>query len=76
MASHLIVCTTQSEQVTTAIAQGATVLVVNLVDTGSDDAAKNIISQANGVPVIFFNRSVSEEAVTSYICCCLHCHKS
>ena len=57
--------TTQSEQVTTAIAQGATVLVVNLVDTGSDDAAKNIISQANGVPVIFFNRSVSEEAVTS-----------
>ncbi len=57
--------TTQSEQVTTAIAQGATVLVVNLVDTGSDDAAKNIITQANGVPVIFFNRSVSEEAVTS-----------
>ena len=57
--------TTQSEQVTTAIAQGATVLVVNMVDTGSDDAAKNIISQANGVPVIFFNRSVSEEAVTS-----------
>ncbi len=50
---------------TTAIAQGATVLVVNLVDTGSDDAAKNIITQANGVPVIFFNRSVSEEAVTS-----------
>ncbi len=57
--------TTQSEQVTTAISQGATVLVVNLVDTGSDDAAKNIITQANGVPVIFFNRSVSEEAVTS-----------
>ncbi len=57
--------TTQSEQVTTALAQGATVLVVNLVDTGSDDAAKNIITQANGVPVIFFNRSVSEEAVTS-----------
>ena len=57
--------TTQSEQVTTALSQGATVLVVNLVDTGSDDAAKNIISQANGVPVIFFNRSVSEEAVTS-----------
>ena len=57
--------TTQTEQVTTAITQGAKVLVVNLVDTGSDDAAKNIIQQANGVPVIFFNRSVSEEAVTS-----------
>lgn len=57
--------TTQSEQVATAVTQGATVLVVNLVDTGSDDAAKNIITQANGIPVIFFNRSVSEEAVTS-----------
>lgn len=57
--------TTQTEQVTTAITQGATVLVVNLVDTGSDDAARNIIQQANGLPVIFFNRSVSEEAVTS-----------
>ena len=57
--------TTQTEQVTTALTQGATVLVVNLVDTGSDDAARNIIQQANGVPVIFFNRSVSEEAVTS-----------
>ncbi|MCI8566508.1 MAG: substrate-binding domain-containing protein [Lachnospiraceae bacterium] len=57
--------TTQTEQVTTALTQGAKVLVVNLVDTGSDDAAKNIIQQANGVPVIFFNRSVSEEAVTS-----------
>lgn len=57
--------TTQTEQVTTAITQGAKVLVVNLVDTGSDDAARNIIEQANGIPVIFFNRSVSEEAVTS-----------
>lgn len=57
--------TTQTEQVTTALAQGATVLVVNLVDTGSDDAAKNILEQADGKPVIFFNRSVSEEVVTS-----------
>ena len=65
--------TTQSEQVTTALSQGATVLVVNLVDTGSDDAAKNIISQANGVPVIFFNRSVSEEAVTSSDKCVFVC---
>lgn len=57
--------TTQTEQVTTAIAQGANVLVVNLVDTGSDDAAKNILELANGIPVIFFNRSVNEEVVTS-----------
>ncbi|MDO4294892.1 MAG: galactose ABC transporter substrate-binding protein [bacterium] len=63
--------TTQTEQVTTAIAKGSTLLVVNLVDSGSDDAAKNIIEQASAqnIPVIFFNRSVSEEAVSSYDKC-------
>lgn len=60
--------TTQTEQVSTAIAQGASVLVVNLVDSGSDDAAQNIIdlASASNIPVIFFNRSVSEEVITSY----------
>ena len=60
--------TTQTEQIDIAIAQGAKVLVVNQVDTGSDDTTKNIIEKATaaGVPVIFFNRSVSEEVVTSY----------
>ena len=60
--------TTQTEQIDTAIAQGAKVLVVNQVYTGSDDTTKNIIEKATaaGVPVIFFNRSVSEEVVTSY----------
>lgn len=59
--------TTQTEQVQTALAKGTSLLVVNLVDTGSDDAAQNIIdlAAAQGVPVIFFNRSVSEEVVTS-----------
>lgn len=63
--------TTQTEQVTTAIAKGTSLLVVNLVDSGSDDAAKNIIDQASaqGIPVVFFNRSVSEEAVSSYDKC-------
>ena len=63
--------TTQTEQVTTAIAKGTSLLVVNLVDSGSDDAAQNIIDQASaqGIPVIFFNRSVSEEAVSSYDKC-------
>ena len=60
--------TTQTEQIDTAIAQGAKVLVVNQVDTGSDDTTKNIIekAQAAAIPVIFFNRSVSEEVVTAY----------
>ena len=60
--------TTQTEQIDTAITQGAKVLVVNQVDTGSDDTTKNIIekAQAKDIPVIFFNRSVSEEVVTAY----------
>ena len=60
--------TTQTEQIDTAIAQGAKVLVVNQVDTGSDDTTKNIIekAQAADIPVIFFTRSVSEEVVTAY----------
>lgn len=60
--------TTQTEQIDTAIAQGAKVLVVNQVDTGSDDTTKNIIEKAEaaGIPVIFFNRSVSEDVVSAY----------
>ena len=38
--------TTQTEQVSTAITSGANLLVVNIVDTGSDDAAQNIVDQA------------------------------
>ena len=60
--------TTQTEQIDTAIAQGTSLLVVNQVDTGSDDTTKNIIEKATtaGIPVVFFNRSVSEEVVTAY----------
>ena len=63
--------TTQTEQVNTAITKGTSVLIVNVVDTGSDDAAKNIIekAKAQNIPVIFFNRSVSEEVVSSYEKC-------
>ena len=63
--------TTQTEQIDTAIAKGSSLLIVNIVDTGSDDAAKNIISKAKnaGIPLIFFNRSVSEEVVSSYDKC-------
>lgn len=63
--------TTQTEQVNTAITKGTSVLVVNVVDTGSDDAAKNILerAKAQNLPVIFFNRSVSEALVSSYEKC-------
>ena len=60
--------TTQTEQIDTAIAQGTSLLVVNQVDTGSDDTTKNIIEKATaaGIPVVFFNRSVSEDVVSAY----------
>ncbi len=63
--------TTQTEQVDTAISKGSRLLMVNIVDTGSDDAAKNIIAKAKAadIPVIFFNRSVSEEVISSYDKC-------
>ena len=63
--------TTQTEQVTTALAKGSKLLVVNVVDTGSNDAAQHIIDQAKAknVPVIFFNRSVEESVVSSYDKC-------
>jgi methyl-galactoside transport system substrate-binding protein len=49
---------TQLEQVQTAVTNGFNVLVVNLVTSGSADAAQQIIDAANGLPVIFFNRAV------------------
>lgn len=63
--------TTQTEQVTTAIAKGSKMLIVNVVDTGSNDAAQNIVDQAKAadIPVIFFNRSVDESVVNSYDKC-------
>ena len=63
--------TTQTEQIQTAITNGARAIVVNIVNTGSDDAASGIISLAKnaGIPVIFFNREVSDEAVRSYDAC-------
>lgn len=63
--------TTQTEQVHTAIAKGSSMLVVNVVDTGSNDAAQNIVdlAKAQNIPVIFFNRSVDESVVTSYDKC-------
>lgn len=63
--------TTQTEQVDTAIAKGSTMLIVNIVDSGSDDAARTIVEKARAadIPLIFFNRSVSEQIVKSYEKC-------
>ena len=63
--------TTQTEQVQTALAKGSSMLIVNVVDTGSNDAAQNIINlaKAKNVPVIFFNRSVDQSVIESYEKC-------
>ena len=49
---------TQLEQVQTAVTNGFNVLVVNLVTSGSADAAKQIIEAAGDLPVVFFNRAI------------------
>lgn len=69
--------TTQTELIQTAISKGSSMLIVNLVDSGSEDAATNIINMAKekDIPVIFFNRAVStaedggEAVVSSYEKC-------
>ena len=63
---------TQTDQITTAIASGIDMMAVNIVETGADGIAQNIIDQAKAadIPLLFFNRSVSEDVVKSYEKCC------
>ena len=62
----------QQSKVETAITAGADLLIVNIVTTGSDQAAQNIIDSAEtaGIPIVFFNREVSDASVNSYEDCC------
>ena len=53
--------TTQNEQIQTALTDGYNLLVVNMVTSGSPDVANEIISMANGTPVIFFNRAIEAD---------------
>ena len=53
--------TTQHEQIQTAVTDGYNLLVVNMVTSGSPDVANEIISLANGTPVIFFNRAIEAD---------------
>ena len=63
--------TTQTEQIQTAVTKGAKVILVNIVNTGSDDAANGIVALAKekGIPVVFFNREVSDAVIKSYDKC-------
>lgn len=61
----------QTDQINTAIANGANLLIVNIVETSSPDAAQNAVEAARtaGIPIIFFNREVDNSVVSSYDQC-------
>jgi len=58
----------QLQQIETAIVQGTDLLVVNIVNTGAEDVAHNIVNLARDaeIPVLFFNREVSDAVINSY----------
>ena len=58
---------TQIDQINTAITNGANLLIVNIVETSSPDAAQKAVeaAQGAGIPIIFFNREVADEVVNS-----------
>ncbi len=61
----------QSDQVNTAITAGSNLLIVNIVETSSPDAAQGICDAAKNanIPIIFFNREVDNDVVNSYDKC-------
>lgn len=61
----------QTTQVDTALTQGSNLLIVNIVTTGSEEAAQNIVDAAKdkGAHVIFFNREVADSVINSYDKC-------
>lgn len=58
----------QTQMIETAITQGTDLLVVNIVTTGSEEAAQGIVDLAkeNNLPIIFFNREVADSVINSY----------
>lgn len=54
---------TQNEQIDTAIQSGVSMLIVNIVTSGTVDASQQIVDKAKdaGIPVLFFNRAVETD---------------
>jgi len=59
---------TQTEMIRTAITRGTDLLIVNIVTTGSEETAMAIVDMAKDadLPIIFFNREVSDAVINSY----------
>ena len=59
---------TQNTQIDTAISEGANLLIVNIVDTASVEAAQSVVDKAStaDIPVIFFDREVDDVVINSY----------
>lgn len=62
---------TQLDQINTAITDGYNMLIVNIVETSSPDAAQQACNVAKdaGIPIVFFNREVADDVVNSYENC-------
>ncbi|SBV96918.1 conserved exported hypothetical protein [uncultured Eubacteriales bacterium] len=62
---------TQTDQINTAITNGANFLIVNIVETSSPDAAQGAVDAAKkaDIPIVFFNREVDDSVVNSYDKC-------
>jgi len=61
----------QTDQINTAITDGYNLLIINIVENASPDAAKNAVDAAKekGIPVILFNREIDNSVVQSYEDC-------
>ena len=59
---------TQSDGITTALSNNANLLVVNIVENASPDAAQSAAdaAKAAGIPIIFFNRDFDNSVIQSY----------
>jgi len=55
------------QQIQTAVTRGTSLLIVNIVTTGSEDAAMAIVTIARNanVPLLWFNREVSDSVVNA-----------
>lgn len=61
----------QTDQIGTSISSNPKVLAVNIVETGAEGVAQQVVDQAKnaGIPLIFFNRSIDQKVVESYDKC-------